>query len=176
MFCIKCGNVLDDDAKFCANCGTLVGSAADGESAVPIVEPEPQAEPNMGFENLSLKEFYDRYASKNTRSWVTAMVVIAFLTAALSLILVVCGAYSYLIGVIFFMVMGALLLTKRHWGIALAITIYGGIGSLLSLAMDGTVGGVFALIAGVMSTIALKKLHKAYKEYQTNKTIPRNLI
>ena len=89
MFCVKCGNVLDADSKFCANCGTLVGSAADGESAVPIVEPEPQAEPNMGFENLSLKEFYDRFASKNTRSWVTAMVVIAFLTAALSLILVV---------------------------------------------------------------------------------------
>ncbi|MBQ1252674.1 MAG: hypothetical protein IIY02_07140, partial [Firmicutes bacterium] len=94
----------------------------------------------------------------------------------LSLILVVCSAYSYLIDVIFFMVMGALLLKERHWGIALAITIYGGIGSLLSLVMDGTVGGVFALIAGVMSTIALKKLHKAYKEYQTNKTIPRNLI
>jgi uncharacterized protein YxjI len=47
MFCSQCGGALADDAKFCVNCGALVGSRvspASGASAPPpFVAPAPAA-------------------------------------------------------------------------------------------------------------------------------------
>lgn len=40
MFCVKCGNQLDDDAKFCSKCGSPVENAAPAPAA-PASAPAP---------------------------------------------------------------------------------------------------------------------------------------
>ncbi len=40
MFCPKCGNSLDDNAKFCENCGATVGAPVAGQTA-----PQPAQQP-----------------------------------------------------------------------------------------------------------------------------------
>lgn len=47
MFCVKCGNKLDDDARFCSKCGTPVtvtapaAQNAEVPAAAPVQNPEP---------------------------------------------------------------------------------------------------------------------------------------
>lgn len=181
MFCANCGKELDQDSKFCANCGAFVevSQGANNNAYAEVNTASPYTYAGVGAspaENISLKEFYNRYASKNTKSWTTAMVVISFITAGLSLILMFLDGFSYVLDAAFYGTMGGLLLAKRNWLFALIPTVYSGVFSLLYLATEGTMSGVFALIAGVMSTIALKKLHNAYKAYQKNNIPPHNLI
>lgn len=42
MYCIKCGAQLHDGAKFCANCGAVIGRT--GASATPVIKEEPKVE------------------------------------------------------------------------------------------------------------------------------------
>ena len=43
MFCVKCGNTLDDDARFCSKCGNPVGGEVPARTPAPAPAPAPQA-------------------------------------------------------------------------------------------------------------------------------------
>lgn len=167
MKCSFCGAEMMDDTMFCSNCGAKKPDAATQQ---PTYEAPVTAAPMGGV--LSEKEFYARFMSKNSKSWVTALMVIAFLTAGLSLILMLVGNIFALVDVVFYLVMGILLLKKKKWGIALATTIYGGVGVLLTLFTGGGVTGIVALICGIMATKELKKFAALYAAYQQTGVLP----
>lgn len=41
MFCEKCGQQLNEGAKFCSNCGTPTGDAVQTQEVQPIQEVQP---------------------------------------------------------------------------------------------------------------------------------------
>ena len=88
------------------------------------------------------------------------------------LILMLVGNIFALVDVVFYLVMGILLLKKKKWGIALATTIYGGVGVLLTLFTSGGVTGIVALICGIMATKELKKFAALYAAYQQTGVLP----
>ena len=178
MYCKKCGNELESTAKFCSRCGTRI----EEEQTVLLTEDKTAATvsyvPNMNtsFNNMSLKEFYMRFASKQSKGWVTAMVVVCFLSAAVSCVPLFLGNILSLLDIAVYAAMGALLLVTRKSVFALVPTIYSGLASVLTLAGGGAMTGVFALIAGTMSTLALKKIEKAYQSSQNDGVLPNGEI
>lgn len=185
MKCVKCGNILEQNASFCSFCGTrveeeqtalLVDYEATGlltqNDPAPIYSAETQQNTTPCFEDLTRKEFYNRFASKKTKSWVTAMVVICFLSAGVSLVPLALGNFLSLLDIAFYAAMGALLLSTKNWAFALVPTLYSGVFSLISAANTGSVSGVFAIVAGIMSTIALNKINKAFQAYQKDRILP----
>lgn len=46
MECVKCGKPLESDAKFCANCGTVVGLSPSSHTPGVGFTPKPPAEPS----------------------------------------------------------------------------------------------------------------------------------
>jgi len=129
--------------------------------------------PKPVYTEMTWKEFYDTYA---TNKWPIWMIVICFLTAGLSFILVIAeGITIGWLDVAVYVSMGVLLLVTKHWAFSLGATIYGGIWSLVSLATDGIPSGAFAIVAGILSTIALFKLRKAYAAYRDEHIFPEDL-
>lgn len=163
MICNKCGGVNPDDARFCGFCGQNFQQS-----------PQAQAPVYQSFtgETLTYKQFHDRVASKSTKGWCTALAVVCFLTAAASLILLFTGNFLALLDIVFYLVMGILLLTTRRMAFALVPTVYSGVFSVVGLVSGGGVTGVFAIIAGIFATLGLSKVGKAYKEYQQTRVFP----
>lgn len=185
MNCVKCGNILEQNANFCTFCGAkveeeqtalLVDDEATGllteNDTAPTYSAGAQQNTAPTFEVLTRKEFYNRFASKKTKSWVTAMVVVCFLSAGVSLVPLAFGNFLSLLDIVFYAAMGALLLSTKNWAFALVPTVYSGVFSLISAASSGSVSGVFAIVAGIMSTIALNKINKAFQAYQNNRILP----
>ena len=81
MKCMYCGAEMLPDSTFCSACGAKNAGAAP--------EQPTYTAPVGGM--LSEKEFYDRFMPKKSKSWVTALMVISFITAGLSLVLVLLG-------------------------------------------------------------------------------------
>ena len=61
MYCVKCGNKLEDEAKFCVNCGTkrvdLQNVAKDNEivyEEYKEIAPEPKASNSVIFGVIAL--------------------------------------------------------------------------------------------------------------------------
>lgn len=177
------------DAKFCSRCGEKVGNKqgqlpSDEDMttlltdirtpAVPMdTEPSHNVWPE---EEMSGKEFFDRYAAKNTKGWATAMVVICFLTAAVSIAQMLLLSIWSAIDAAFYVAMGVLLLSRKKWIYALLPTLYSILGSVLALALGGKATGIVALIIGIMSTISLRRGDKEYQAYKTSHCLPEKEI
>lgn len=128
------------------------------------------------FSALDEKSFYKQFASKKTNGWVVAIIAACFLTAAVSIPSLAFGNLLSILDVVFYLVFGILLLVKKKWYFSLPVTIYSGIGTMLMLVMSGTATGIFALIAGIISTIKLRKINAAYKQYKGCGVLPQNEI
>lgn len=78
MFCLKCGEVLPDDASFCPYCGTKIGENDDANKAIVYVEKMNEDTPT--YEN---KNSVTSKVSKilNNENWIrgiaTVMCIIA---------------------------------------------------------------------------------------------------
>lgn len=174
MYCKNCGAEIADGAKFCTSCGTKMEEAAPAAvGAAPVMEPVPYG----GYaEPMTKKEFYNLVASKKTKGWVTTMAVICYVTAGLSLFLILGGNFISLLDVALYVTMGVLLQKTRSWVFALVPTIYSTFFSLVALIGGGMPGGILALIAGIISTKALKKIDTAYTVYRTQGVFPPEQI
>ncbi len=128
------------------------------------------------FPVLDEKAFYKQFASKNTNGWVIAIVVLCFFTAAISIPTLLFGNVFSILDIAFYLLFGILLLVQKKWYFSLPITIYSGIGTIITLAMAGAATGILALIAGIISTVKLKKINAAYKQYKEHGTLPQNVI
>ena len=125
---------------------------------------------------LDEKAFYKKFASKNTNGWVIALVVVCFLTAAASIPSLVFGNVLSILDIAFYLVFGIFLLLQKKWYFSLPVTIYSGIGTIITLAMAGAATGVLALIAGIISTITLKQINAAYTQYKERGVLPQYVI
>lgn len=125
---------------------------------------------------ITKEEFFTKLLSKNSKSWVKALWIICFITAAVSVVGLVLGNLLSLLDVVFYLVMGILLMKKNDWRLALVVTCYSGFWSVVGLVTTGTVSGIFALICGIMATKTLKKAEKSYEQYKTTGLYPAELI
>ena len=191
MNCNYCGNYVEPGTKFCPGCG-----APQPVQAPPQPQPQvtyttnnyyqqPYQQPQQGYQppyqapnpyapqNLSYTDFYNRYASKKTRNYVTAMAVIFFFSAFVNLILLlVTGNALCILDVLVFAVMGAALLGSKQSIFAVVPTIYSAFGTVLGLVTSGTPSGIAALIVGVACIGQLNKLQKAYNQYKLDGLAP----
>lgn len=56
MFCPECGSKVQDDAKFCANCGKVINQSQTDNSNVVMV--------TMFGKNVPIPKAYAKYANK----------------------------------------------------------------------------------------------------------------
>ncbi len=125
---------------------------------------------------ISKEEFFTKLLSKNSKSWIKALWIICFITVALCAVTVITGNIFAIIDVVFYLVFGILLKKKQDWRIALLITCYSAVGTLLTMITAGMASGLFPLICGVMATKTLKKADKAYGQYKTTGVYPTEQI
>ncbi len=195
--CMKCGEPLAPNSRFCGRCGA------------PVQNPAPQAPtgspyPNAGNPNpapsygqpayhqgpqqnaypspvpsynqqgvMSKKEFYNAVASKNTKSTLIILAVLCFFSAAVGLVLLFSYNNLYsILDVLLLTTLGVLLLVLKHWIVSLIIACYAVFGSIITLINGGNFTGILVIIGGVMVTIALKKINKAYADYLISGEVP----
>lgn len=125
---------------------------------------------------VSKEEFFTKLLSKNSKSWIKALWIICFITVVLCAITIITGNIFAVVDVVFYLVFGILLKKKQDWKIALAITCYSALGTLITMITAGMASGLFPLICGVMATKTLKKADKTYEQYKTTGVYPTEQI
>ena len=193
MFCSNCGQslnneeyttVLNEDAF---DEGTTVLNSDDNFSGNKYYPPlqtssfqtSAQQNPNVlnqPVAQMTLEQFFDKFASKKTKNWHRTIAFICIFTALLSLVLLVMGNYLSVIDVIFYIVFGILLLKKKSWVFPLIVTCYGGLFTIIGLLNNSTPSGIFACVVAILATIGAKKVNDAYKVYITTGQIPNTEI
>lgn len=139
----------------------------------PTIQQNPYA-PQQPADQMTLEQFFDKFASKKTKNWCRTIAIICIVTAVLSLALLGSGNYLSVIDVIFYLVFGILLFKKKNWVFPLIVTCYGGLFTIIGIASTGTPSGVFACAAGVLATIGAKKVNDAYKVYNETGQFPNS--
>ena len=142
----------------------------------PFVQNFQQNYTVPNFSVLDEKSFYKQFASKNTKGWTTTLIVGCFLTVVSSILPLMSGNIFSILDIVFYLAFGILLIVQKKWYFALPVTIYSGIWTIVTVLMAGAATGILALIAGIASTIKLKKLNEAYKQYKTSGLFPSNMI
>lgn len=165
-----------DESSFTPIHENVAGGVPIHEQQQPFVQQPHQSCIDPNISTLDEKGFYKQFASKNTNGWVIAVIIACFLTAAASIPSLALGNLLSVLDVVFYLVFGMLLLLKKKWYFALPITIYSGVGTLLTIVATGAATGIFALIAGIASTIKLKKFQAAYKQYKECGVLPQKMI
>ena len=193
MNCNYCGNYVEPGTKFCPGCGAPQPMQEQPQYQQPQPQvtyttnnyyqqqpyqqqpyQQPYQAPNpYAPQNLSYTDFYNRYASKKTRNYVTAMAVIFFFSAFVNLILLlITGNALGILDALIYAVMGAALLGSKQSIFAVVPTIYSAIGTVLGLVTSGTPSGIAALIVGVACIGQLNKVQKAYNQYKLDGLAP----
>ena len=193
MNCTYCGSYVEPGTKFCPGCG-----APQPVQAQPQPQPQPvnyttnnyyqqptYQQPQQPYQppyqapnpyapaNLSYADFYNRYASKKTRNYVTWMAVIFFFSAFVNLILLfLTGNTLGILDVLVYAIMGAALLGSKQSIFAIVPTIYSAIGTVIGLVTTGTPSGIAALIVGAACIGQLNKVQKAYNKYKQDGLAP----
>lgn len=201
LYCMSCGSPIVSGSQEPSSAAPKTGVFSDayeetgkldengftpiyenGDGDVPFSDRQAFAQmpmnsyPGPNFSVMDEKTFYKQFASKKTNGWVVAIIVACFLTAAVSIPSLAFGNLLSILDVVFYLVFGILLLVKKKWYFSLPVTIYSGIGTMLMLVMSGTATGIFALIAGIISTIKLQKINAAFKQYKACGVLPQNEI
>ena len=125
---------------------------------------------------ISEDEFFERFADKNLKTNYKVTMIISFLSAVIAIPAIVFGNVFSIIDLIAFAVIGGLMLKKKTWILPLAMAIWGGIGTVLSMATTGTPTGIVALIFAISATIGAKKVHDAYVQFKSTGVAPTGLI
>ncbi len=136
---------------------------------------QPNSKKNIAY-ILNEKQFYDQCVSKKVKGWATAIGVIALISGTVSVPFLFLGNLLSIIDIAFYLTMGVLILVTRKWGLPLAVTIYSGLFSVISLATSGTMNGIIALVVGIFATINLKKANDAYRLYRQSGVLPQKPV
>lgn len=151
-------------------------NSAAAQNAQPFAQNFQQNYTVPNFSVLDEKSFYKQFASKSTKGWTTTLIVGCFLTVVSSILPLMSGNIFSILDIAFYLAFGILLIVQKKWYFALPVTIYSGIWTIVTVLMAGAATGILALIAGIASTIKLKKLNEAYKQYKTSGLFPSNMI
>lgn len=125
---------------------------------------------------LDERQFYYMYASKNTKGLSTALIVICFITAAISLVSLLFGNFLSFVDFAYYIVFAFLMLFKKNWVFPLAVTIYSGVFSLFGLLVSGIASGIVVLVIGIMCVIRLRKVNGAYEIYKKTRQLPNTQL
>lgn len=179
--------VLSDNSPYQNNNPYQSGNYYQGDNNVYTPPVQPQQPPVQGYYNqpqgnayqdtkLTFEQFYEKVASKKTKSDAKALAIITIITAAVGIASIVMGNYFGIIDVVFYGVFSFLLFKKKNWILPLIVTCYSGCFTVINLVVSGVASGIFALIIGIITTIKLKKVNDAYKAYQTTGQYPNEQI
>ena len=176
MFCTKCAQHLPDGSAFCSVCGAPQAAPAPQPQYQQPVQPvyqQPVYQQPMYQQPLSRKEFYNQFVYKKSNSTVICMAVIFFITAAISIpLIVVLKNMLGIMDIAVYTLFGILLLVTKHWLCALIPTLYSAVWTVVSMVNDGTPTGIVALIVGATCISVLQKFEKMYQAYQTTGMLP----
>ena len=155
---------------------------------------QPSAQ-NQPWGMMLEKEFYERFASKGTKGWAVTMIVLCFLSAAVGAIQIGLNAHELrlammfsnaatllvmisVIEIVYYILMGILLLAKKKWFLTLIIAIVEVITrvAVIMISETFTYQGVFFLVVAIVCTIMLKKVNDAYKIYRNTGNVPERPI
>ena len=194
-FCMVCGTTLNLDNKVEDDMDETTAllqeettllqadSVADNNQQIQHVNPVIQSAYNQATQStnnynqiISKEEFFTKLLSKNSKSWIKALWIICFITVVLCAVTIITGNIFAVVDVVFYLVFGILLKKKQDWKIALAITCYSALGTLITMITAGMASGLFPLICGVMATKTLKKADKTYEQYKTTGVYPTEQI
>lgn len=195
IFCMVCGTTfnldnkveddMDETTALLQEETTLLqaDSVADNNQQIQHVNPVIQSAYNQATQStnnynqiISKEEFFTKLLSKNSKSWIKALWIICFITVVLCAVTIITGNIFAVADVVFYLVFGILLKKKQDWKIALAITCYSALGTLITMITAGMASGLFPLICGVMATKTLKKADKTYEQYKTTGVYPTEQI
>lgn len=195
IFCMVCGTTfnldnkveddMDETTALLQEETTLLqaDSVADNNQQIQHVNPVIQSAYNQATQStnnynqiISKEEFFTKLLSKNSKSWIKALWIICFITVVICAVTVITGNIFAVVDVVFYLVFGILLKKKQDWKIALAITCYSALGTLITMITAGMASGLFPLICGVMATKTLKKADKTYEQYKTTGVYPTEQI
>lgn len=152
-----------------------------GASATQQTNPFSQpatAQTQAPIGGLTFEEFFEKFASKKTKSNYKALAIIAVITAVASIasIFVFSNMLSIL-DVAFYAVMAFLLFgKKKNWLFPLITTCYAGFFSVLTMVSSGEPAGIVAAICGIFATIGTKKLNDAFNTYKSTGQEPTELL
>lgn len=127
-------------------------------------------------ENLSYEEFYEQFASKNTKSNIKATGIIAIITVVLSFAALGMGNLLSILDIVVYAVLAFFILKKKHWYFTLALACYSSLFTIVGLVLSGMPSGIVASIIAIVATVKGKKLADAYKNYQETNQIPNEQI
>lgn len=196
-FCFHCGALVsasaDGQTMPLNNDGEEIDRLTDNDKATSVLTEEtgklrpedmsgyvplqPSFVPNVSAPDVyNEKEFYEGFVSKKAKGWTTAIGVIALISGAVNIPILFLGNLFAIIDIVFYVLMGILILTTKKWGLPLAVTMYSGVASVLSLATGGTPGGIMALVFGIFATSNLKKVSNAYRLYRQSGVLPQKPI
>lgn len=206
MFCTKCGQQIVDGSAFCPLCGAPQAAPAPQPAYQQPVQPQyqqpqyqqpvqtvyqqpvqpqyqqpvqpPYQQPIYAPQGLDWKNFYNQCVSKKSKSYVTWMAVICFITAAISIpLMIVLENNLAIMDIAVYTILGALLLATKHWVFALLPTLYSAVWTVYGMvATEGAPSGIVALIVGASCVTVLMKANKAYNEYKTTGKFPEQQI
>ena len=151
-----------------ASCAEDKTETPGAPAAEPAYEPAPAyapAEPAV----RTKKEFLKLPENKKLKKNLNAAAIIAYISAALTLVLTLPTGYIdvvTIIAILLTVAAGVLLQTKQSRVAAIVLLAFALINTIYSLIVLGQPGGWLLILAGVyavMSTFQLEKLWKKYK-------------
>ena len=143
----------------------------------------PRAYPD-GDRLTNFRDYYDLFASHETKKWFNRLVVVCYLISLGMFIIGFFDSSSFLDFAIYAIFTTLLLVTKK-WGFSLALTIYGGLATLLNIILlimilalgmgsfslstvRGIVNALAVVVLAINVTVNLMKLNKGFKEHQAS--------
>lgn len=219
MKCTYCGHENGLMGGFCRNCGKKLPEAVpngqmNSNQTVNSTNPNIQTggygqsgvsgqmngygQPltqNQIWGNMRESEFYQRFASKSTKSIVIIVAILSFLSAAisgiellnhadkLSFAMMVSDEIRFyvviaVIETIYFCVMGILILILQKWFLPLIVIIEGIMSTIFVTVITENFSGrgfIFMVFA-IVCMVQLKKVSNAYKLYKNTGNTPERLI
>lgn len=138
---------------------------------------QPYGQPvQMGY-NMTRAEFFKQFISKKSYGYVTATVIIFFISAALSaFIMAFTEDMLGIMDIAVYVTFAILLLTTKHWICAAIPTLYGIVWTFIGLANGGVPTGIVAFVIGASCVNVLNKAEKEYKKYCETHILPDKQI
>lgn len=145
------------------------------------VAPASLAFPQNGGESqMSYREFYKKFASKNTKTWFLTASIWAAVNAVILLALVAAeelDPFSIVDAGLFAVISALLFWQKKTVSAAIYLSVVLlEIILIISIGNTPTWGAYVSLVAGIMAVVSGKKMVKAYKAYQSTGEFPEKNI
>ncbi len=166
-FCIKCGNQLDDNARFCNNCGEPQENTASAQNETGYTPYAPQGQ-------LSLSDFVEMYEPSSIKTVIKVFAVISFVLAGISIMSIFLVSIWALLDIAAYVALGYGILKKKNAICGLIFTLYYGLGSILvinSLPPATNILRMLLLAYFILATVYLFRVKADYNNFLRNQNM-----